>query len=99
MHKLTVEIDQAVAARFPDITVSGFIVHGLRTAADKLNGTQLLQEAVASLSEHGVTSATLGEEPRIAAWRNAFRLQGLKPSRYRTSPDALARRVLRGDSI
>jgi hypothetical protein len=45
------------------------------------------------------TSDNLGDDPGIAGWREAFRLQGLKPSRYRTSPEALARRVLRGDRI
>ena len=36
---------------------------------------------------------------RIAGWRDAFRKQGLKPATYRSSPEALARRLLRGQSL
>lgn len=99
MPQVTVEIDQAIAARFPAITIGGFTVCGLRGAAEKLDSQGLLVQAMATLSARGLTPANLGDDPRIAGWREAFRLQGLKPSKYRTSPDALARRVLRGDSL
>jgi DNA/RNA-binding domain of Phe-tRNA-synthetase-like protein len=39
------------------------------------------------------------EHPRIAAWREAYRRFGARPSDFRASVEALARRVLRGDAL
>jgi DNA/RNA-binding domain of Phe-tRNA-synthetase-like protein len=39
------------------------------------------------------------EFPRIAAWREAYRRFGARPSDFRSSIEALARRVLRGDAL
>jgi DNA/RNA-binding domain of Phe-tRNA-synthetase-like protein len=39
------------------------------------------------------------EHPRILAWREAYRRFGARPSDFRASVEALARRVLRGDAL
>lgn len=39
------------------------------------------------------------EYPRIAAWREAYRRFGARPSDFRSSTEALTRRVLRGDAL
>jgi DNA/RNA-binding domain of Phe-tRNA-synthetase-like protein len=39
------------------------------------------------------------EHPRIASWREAYRRFGARASEFRSSIEALARRVLRGDSL
>jgi DNA/RNA-binding domain of Phe-tRNA-synthetase-like protein len=39
------------------------------------------------------------EYPRIAAWREAYRRFGARPSDFRSSIEALTRRVLRGDAL
>lgn len=39
------------------------------------------------------------EYPRIAAWRDAYRRFGARPSDFRSSVEALVRRVLRGDDL
>ncbi len=39
------------------------------------------------------------EHPRIAAWRDVYRRFGARPSEFRSSVEALGRRVLRGDSL
>src|SRR5579863_3424252 len=41
----------------------------------------------------------VAEYPRIAAWREAYRRFGARPSDFRASVEALARRVLRGDEL
>jgi len=99
MQTLTVEIDPAIAERFPDIAIGGFTVGGLRAAAGQIDSSSLLEQASADLAAQSLTPDTLGGDPRITGWRTAFQRQGLKPSRYRTSPDALARRALRGDRV
>ena len=42
---------------------------------------------------------TIAEHPRIKPWRDAYKSFGAKPSEYRSSVEAMTRRVLRGDSL
>ena len=42
---------------------------------------------------------TLTNDPCIASWREAYRKFGAKPGEYRSSIEAMARRILRGDSL
>jgi len=43
--------------------------------------------------------AALAAEARIQAWREAYRKFGAKPGDFRSSVEAMARRVLRGESL
>ncbi|MEZ0395784.1 MAG: phenylalanine--tRNA ligase beta subunit-related protein [Anaerolineales bacterium] len=58
----------------------------------------LLRQAEASLRER-LRLETIAEEPRIAAWREAYRRFGAKPSEFRCSVEAMARRVLRNEPL
>src|SRR3712207_6820272 len=40
--------------------------------------------------------SAISEHPRIAAWRDAYRAFGAKPSEHRSSIESLARRVVKG---
>jgi DNA/RNA-binding domain of Phe-tRNA-synthetase-like protein len=42
---------------------------------------------------------SIAEHPRISAWREAYRSFGAKPSEFRSSVEAMARRVLRNEPI
>jgi DNA/RNA-binding domain of Phe-tRNA-synthetase-like protein len=46
-----------------------------------------------------LTLETLTTEPRVAAWREAFRKSGIKPSEFRASVEAMARRTLREQEL
>ncbi len=41
----------------------------------------------------------IAEHPRIKSWREAYRSFGAKPSEFRSSIEALSRRVLHGDEL
>lgn len=100
MSTLTLEIAADVAEKFPDITVGGFVVHRLDEAAGRLPSSTALSETTArALGEIGLTTATVTEDSRIAAWRSAFAACLLKPSKYRSSVEALVRRSLKGDRV
>ncbi len=100
MSKLLVEIDEHVLGSFPDLRTGGFLAAGLDVMND-LTPAQVSQweSARAVLIEQGLTIDNLTADPRIVAWRNAFRRSGLKPSSYRSSAEQLARRVLRGERL
>jgi DNA/RNA-binding domain of Phe-tRNA-synthetase-like protein len=59
---------------------------------------QLLRNAEADLRQK-LDLETLTSHPHIQNWREAYRAFGAKPSEYRSSIEALTRRVLRGDKI
>jgi DNA/RNA-binding domain of Phe-tRNA-synthetase-like protein len=46
-----------------------------------------------------VTIETIAEHPRIKAWREAYKAFGAKPSEFRSSVEAMARRSLRNDLL
>ena len=98
MEPRSYSISPEVFERFP-----GY-VRGVVVAYDVTNGTspdelvQMLREAEASVRAR-VNIEQIAEEPRIKAWRDAYRAFGAKPAEFRSSVEAMARRALRGDQL
>lgn len=57
----------------------------------------LLREAEESVRQR--VTGNPAEHPRIAAWREAYRRFGAKPSEHRSAIEALTRRVLKPDTL
>jgi len=94
---LEYRIDPAIFQLYPGYR------RGLLLARELHNGVSasVLSEALRT-QENSLRSQIEGnpaEHPRIAAWREAFRRFGVRPSDFRSSIEALARRVLRGDAL
>jgi DNA/RNA-binding domain of Phe-tRNA-synthetase-like protein len=98
MRALHYTISAEVFQRFP-----GY-VRGVVVAHEVVNGPspdavlEMLREAEASVRA-GLSLERLAEEPRIKAWREAYRAFGAKPSEHRSSIEALARRALRSEPL
>jgi DNA/RNA-binding domain of Phe-tRNA-synthetase-like protein len=75
--------------------VLAFDVHNI-TSPDGL--LQLLRQAEESVRAR-LTIEKIVEEPHIAAWREAYRKFGAKPSEFRCSMEAMVRRALRGEPL
>ncbi len=75
--------------------VLAFGVHNDRSP-EKL--VQLLREAEASVRAQA-NLEMIAEHPRIKPWREAYKAFGAKPSEFRSSIEAMARRALRGDQL
>jgi len=90
-------IDPQVVERHPEILVGGFTVEGM----DKVRAipADLFSAMKAPLEEEGLTLQNLPDDPRIRAWREAIGRCGLKPSTFKSSPEQLARRLLKGGEI
>ena len=56
-------------------------------------------DAAAELTVRGVTIEGLASEGVIADWRGAIQACGLKPSTYKSSPEQLARRLLKSGPL
>jgi DNA/RNA-binding domain of Phe-tRNA-synthetase-like protein len=91
-------IAEEVFAQFP-----GY-VRGVVLAYDVVNGESppdlvlLLREAEASVRDR-LRLEGLAEHPRIASWREAYRSFGAKPSKFRSSIEAMVRRALRDQEL
>lgn len=59
---------------------------------------ELLRSAEASVRAR-LTHETIAAHPYMASWRDAYRAFGAKPSEFRSSHEAMARRALRGDQL
>jgi DNA/RNA-binding domain of Phe-tRNA-synthetase-like protein len=98
MSNLTIAVDAAVLAQFPDLACGAFIVRGLSDAnvGQFLLDTETLQARLAAL---GLTEGTVLQHPAIAAWRRAIQSCGLKAAKFRSSAEQLVRRGVRCDEI
>lgn len=91
-----IHLDPRLAEAFPELFVCGFIARldhapdPARAAAQLAFGVRQAQTALAGLD-------VITDDPGLADWRRAYGLAGLKPSRHRSSIEALARRAVRGE--
>jgi DNA/RNA-binding domain of Phe-tRNA-synthetase-like protein len=91
-------ISHHVFDRFPGY-VRGVVL------ADEVRNTKSPEELVALLRETESTLRcqldvdALDGHPRIASWREAYRAFGAKPTKFRPSMEAMARRVLKSQDI
>jgi len=98
MKQINYTVHQDVFSHFP------FFLRGVVLAYDVTNSATPAELAAMLRAEEQalrgrLSLETLTEHPRIKAWREAFRSLGYKPSEYRPSIEALARRVLRNDPL
>lgn len=98
MQEIEYRIDGAVFAAHPGYR-RGVVV--VRDAANSRSGAELqamLRAEEARLRER-LQGISVTDQPAIAAWREAYRRFGAKPSEHRSSIEALARRVLKPDQL
>lgn len=98
MKDLYYSIDQDVFVLFPEY------VRGVVLACDVTNLespseiVEMLRAGEASVRER-LNLAELTTHPQIASWREAYRKAGIKPRDYRSSIEAMTRRVLRNQEL
>lgn len=98
MKGLTYGIADEVFARFPEYRRGVVLAYDVCNGASPAELVQLLRQEEARARAR-LNLETLTAEPRLASWREAFRLLGYKPGDFRPSIEALLRRVLRGQEL
>jgi DNA/RNA-binding domain of Phe-tRNA-synthetase-like protein len=98
MAGIAFSISDDVFARFPDYARGVVVAYEVTNGPTPPDLVAQLRAAEASVRSR-LTLETLTAEPRIAAWREAFRKIGIKPSEYRASVEAMARRALRDQEL
>jgi len=94
---IAARVDAAVFERHPDYVAVIVTALGVVNGPSDARSDRRLEEAEASLRARGLARAAY--DPRIAAWRAAFGAFGAKPSKYLSSAEALAARVLKGQPL
>lgn len=98
MAGLTYSISREIFDKFPGYirgVVLAFDVHNRPSPGELI---QKLREVEASVRQQ-TTIENIAEHPRIKSWREAYKAFGAKPSEFRSSVEAMARRALRNDSL
>jgi DNA/RNA-binding domain of Phe-tRNA-synthetase-like protein len=99
IDKLTavvVEIAPEVLHRYRDVAVFCLRVRGLRAAVSAIDAAERLRTV--SALWHG-KPVGVQEQQLVAEWRAAYAQMGLKPSRYKSSVEALLRRARNGQAL
>jgi DNA/RNA-binding domain of Phe-tRNA-synthetase-like protein len=98
MTGLTYIISPEIFDKYPSY------MRGVVLAFDVHNGlapgelVKLLRAAEETVRQR-ISLEVISEHPRIKSWREAYKAFGAKPSEFRSSVEAMARRVLRGDQL
>ncbi len=87
-----------VFERFPGYRRGAVIVRDTRNGPSPPALVQRLR-AEESVLRQRLDGDALAGNPRIQAWRDAYRAFGAKPSEHRSSVEAMARRVVKGDAL
>ena len=98
MTKIQYSISDEIFERFPEFMRGVVVARDVTNRASPPELVALLREAEAQLRQQ-VNAETLITHPRIVSWREAFRSLGIKPSEYRPSLEAMARRVINGNEL
>lgn len=90
--------DEHICTHFPELRASVILGTGLNNCLT----TGVLYEQYRAQQEHTsaqIRDRLLSELPQLAAWRAAFRRFNVNPTRYRSAPEALLRRLTKKGEI
>jgi DNA/RNA-binding domain of Phe-tRNA-synthetase-like protein len=98
MTAYAIRIADEIFQRFPGYVRGLVIAHNLTNGPSPPALVDLLREAEAAVRAR-VKPESMAEEPRIKSWREAYRGFGAKPSEFRSSIEAMARRALKNERL
>jgi DNA/RNA-binding domain of Phe-tRNA-synthetase-like protein len=93
MTEFRVEAD--VLALFPDATVAIAVVRGIDNRVDDPEIWPMLETEIERAAA-SVSDGEISQHPAVAPWRAAFAQFGVKPSKYRSSIEAMLRSAQSG---
>ncbi len=94
----TYRISEEIFVRFPGYVRGVALAFGVQNRPSPPELVAMLREAEAQ-ARRQLHPDKIAEHPRIAAWREAYRAFGAKPSEFRPSMEALARRVVKDQQL
>ncbi len=98
MTGLSYSISSDIFDKYPGYARGVVLAFGVRNGPSPDKVIQMLREAEVSVRAQAKLEL-IAEHPRIKPWREAYKAFGAKPSEFRCSIEAMARRALRGDQL
>ena len=98
MSEIYYSIADEVFDQFPAYVRGVVLAYGVSNSDSPPELTAMLRDAEASVRER-LEKDGLAEYPRISSWREAYRSFGAKPSKFRSSIEAMVRRVLNNNEL
>ena len=98
MDSISYSVSDEIFERFPEFIRGVVIAKDAKNCESLPELVALLRAEEKSLRER-LTTETLLADPRIVSWREAFRSLGIKPSEFRPSTEAMARRIINGNEL
>jgi DNA/RNA-binding domain of Phe-tRNA-synthetase-like protein len=95
---ITYRISPDIFEKYPSYARGVVLAFGVDNIPYPTELVSLLRQAEGIVRQQ-LTLDRITEYPRIKAWREAYKAFGAKPSEFRSSVEAMARRVLRGDQL
>jgi len=90
-------IDSSVLGKFPEAKIGVLVARGIHnTTSDEMVAE--LRKAEAEIKEK-LDLEKLADHPKINDWRQAYSAFGSKPRTFKSSVEALLRRVLKGNEL
>ena len=91
-------VDEALFERFPDLAIGAVIAIGIDNRRDVGAAASFLREQIDAVRS-AWSPERLETDPRIAAWREAYRSFGAKPKKHRCSIENMIRTILDGGDL
>ena len=91
-------VDPQIKANFPDARI-GWMLVDLNVQESHPYAEELKTTLASVLAQRGITEENLTSHPDIARWREVFRSMGVKPNKYKSTVEALVKRVLKGQNM
>lgn len=82
---------------FPDVVIGALVLDSVDNRSQR-DFSEELARAQADVRT-ALDGANVTEHPRIACWREAYRVFGAKPKKYPSSIENLVRRTLKGEAM
>ncbi len=93
-----IRIDDAVLDLFPGLAIGVVVARGIDNRGATAGLAAFLEEQVESVRETW-SLERLDADPRIGAWRGAYRAFGAKPKKHRSSVENLLRMIIDGVGV
>lgn len=93
---MKISIAPKILESFPDAKI-GWLRANVAGADGSVRVRALKAGLEARLNDIGISADTMMMHPDVRRWREVYSAMGVKPSKYRSSLEALLRRIFKGD--
>jgi len=92
-------IQPKIFQTFPDLVIGIVTANNINNQGESEEINQLLRTAEKNISREFINLEAPSKHPKILTWRQAYKKFGSNPQNFRSSIEALARRVLKGGQL